>query len=144
MAGSLDFPFGPGVTATPVSAGTLLKPDATVDAGDGLSVANPVAGDIAIGEAMYDSSSNAIDAAAPGGGLASNLVYNTPVKLWFPTYLALVTGGGLVTRGNSLYGITGGFLTVTNPGGASVVALSASTTSLTPGQLVQVYKVYVS
>lgn len=144
MAGSLDFPFGSGVVATPVSAGTLLKLDATVDLGDGLSVANPVAGDIPIGEASYDSSSNAIEAASPGGGLSSTLVYSQPVKLWFNTYLALVTGGGLVTRGNSLYGITGGYLSVTNPGGANPVALSGSTTSLTPGQLVQVYKIYVS
>ena len=89
---------------------------------------------------MYDSNSNATNAP----NLSANLLYTTPVKLWFPTYLALVTGGGLVTRGNSLYGITGGYLTVTNPGGGNVVALSAETTSLTPGQLVQVYKVYVS
>lgn len=140
MAGSLDFPFGSGATSSPVSAGTLLKPDATVDPAIGLSVANPVGGDLAIGEAMYDSNSNAVNAP----NLSANLLYTTPVKLWFPTYLALVTGGGLVTRGNSLYGITGGFLTPANPGGANVVALSAETTSLTPGQLVQVYKVYVS
>jgi hypothetical protein len=141
MAGSLDFPFGSGAVSTPVSAGTLLKPDATVDPSIGFSVANQVAGDLPIGEAMYDSSTNAL----PAPNLNFNsLLYSTPVKLWFPTYLALVTGGGLVTRGNSLYGITGGFLSVTNPGGGNVLALSAETTSLTPGQLVQVYKVYVS
>lgn len=139
MAGSLDFPFGSGVVSTPVSAGTLLKPDATVDPQNGFSVANQVAGDLPIGEAMYDSSTNQIENTA---FTAAN-VYSQPVKLWFPTYLALVTGGGLVTRGNSLYGITGGFLSVTNPGTGSVIALSSETTSITPGQLVQVYKVYV-
>ena len=145
MAGSLDFPFGSGAVSSPVSAGTLLKPDATVDPNIGFSVANPVAGDLPIGEAMYDSSSNPIDAPGSGGfGLGSNTLYSQPVKLWFPTYLALVTGGGTITRGNSLYGITGGFLTVTNPGGGNVIATSAETTTLTPGQLVQVYKVYVS
>jgi hypothetical protein len=144
MAGSLDFPFGSGVVSSPVSAGTLLKPDSTVDLADGLSVANVVAGDYPIGEAMYDSSSNAVPAIASGGGLSATLVYNQPVKLWFPTYLALVTGGGSVTRGNPLYPITGGFLQVTNPGGLNPVALSAATTTLTPGQLIQAYKIYVS
>lgn len=145
MAGSLDFPFGSGVVATPVSAGTLLKPDATVDPNNGFSVANPVAGDIPIGEAMYDSSSNAIDAPGTGGfGLGSNLVYSQPIKLWFPTYLALITGGGSVTRGNPLFGITGGFLSVTNPGGLTAVAIAADTGSVTPGQLFQVYKAYIS
>lgn len=141
MAGSLDFPFGSGAVATPVSAGTLLKADATVDPAIGLSVANIVAGDLAIGEAMYDSSSNAT--ASPNLNF-NTLVYNQPVKLFFPTYLALVTGGGLVTRGNSLFGITGGYLTVTNPGGQPALAISAETTSLTPGQLVQVYKAIIS
>jgi hypothetical protein len=144
MAGSLDFPFGSGVVSSPISAGTLLKPDSTVDLGDGFSVANIPAGDYPIGEAMYDSSSNPIEAASPGGGLSSTLVYSQPVKLWFPTYLALITGGGSVTRGNPLFGITGGFLSVTNPGGATPIALAGSTGTVTPGQLFQVYKIYVS
>lgn len=142
MAGSLDYPFGSGAVSTPVSAGTLLKPDATVDPGIGFSVANQVAGDLPVGEAMYDSSSNQVFAP----NLNNNtLLYSQPVKLFFPTYLALVTGGGPITRGNSLYGITGGFLSPTNPGAGNVLAVSAETLStLSPGQLVQVYKVYVS
>lgn len=141
MAGSLDFPFGTGSVLTPVSAGIALKLDATVDPYIGLSPANEGAGEYPIGLAMYDSSSNPTENSA----FTNANLYNTPVKLWFNTYLAQITGG-LVTRGSVLYGVTGGFLSPVATGAETALALAGEPGNglANPGQQIQVYKIYVS
>lgn len=125
-----------GVVASPVSGGTLLKADFLVDLEQGLSMAGN--GDLAIGESRGNSG------AYPQMAYDGSIVYPIAVKLFFPMYPALLTGGSLTMRGYPLYGVTGGYLSVTNPGNANPVAVSSQTQSIVPDQLVRVYKVYVS
>lgn len=121
MAGSLDFPFGTGLPAAALSAGVQVKLDATVDPNLGIAVAT-TGTDAIIGVVMYNSNNNTL---------------LTPIKLYYNTYLGNLTGG-LVTRGTSLYTVTGGLFSPVSGGQTAVAGYAGQ--GGTTGDEIEIYQ----